>query len=109
AGGSPPAAAGLQASTRSPLERPSTGRKDAVPSTPLLRIAHVSDLHVLSPSGTELRRVLFNKRVTGYANLLLRRGRVYRREWLHAVMEAAAARADQLVVTGDIMNLSLEG
>ncbi len=75
----------------------------------LLRIAHVSDLHVLSPAGTELRRVLFNKRATGYANLLLRRGRVYRREWLHAVMEAAAARADQLVVTGDITNLSLEG
>jgi 3',5'-cyclic AMP phosphodiesterase CpdA len=75
----------------------------------LLRIAHVSDLHVLSPAGTELRRVLFNKRVTGYANLLLSRGRVYRRDSLLAVMERAAEQADHLVVTGDITNLSLEG
>lgn len=75
----------------------------------MLRIAHVSDLHVLSPSGTELRRVLFNKRVTGYANLLMSRGRVYRRESLLAVMARAASQADHLVVTGDITNLSLEG
>ena len=64
---------------------------------------------MLSPSGTELRRVLFNKRVTGFANLLLSRGRVYRRESLHAVMRAAVKGADHLVVTGDITNLALEG
>jgi 3',5'-cyclic AMP phosphodiesterase CpdA len=75
----------------------------------MLQIAHVSDLHVLAPAGVELRRVLFNKRVTGYANMLTKRGRVYRREHLLAVMAAAAAQADQLVVTGDITNLSLEG
>lgn len=75
---------------------------------PGLRIAHVSDLHVLSPLGVELRRVLFNKRLTGYANLLMKRGRVYRRDYLLSVLETAAARADQLVVTGDITNLSLE-
>lgn len=75
----------------------------------VLRIAHVSDLHVLAPAGVELWRVLFNKRVTGYANLLTKRGRVYRREHLLAVVAEAAARADQLVVTGDITNLSLEG
>lgn len=75
----------------------------------MLRIAHVSDLHVLAPAGVELRRVLFNKRVTGFANLLSKRGRVYRREHLLAVMAAAAAQADQFVVTGDITNLSLEG
>jgi 3',5'-cyclic AMP phosphodiesterase CpdA len=73
-----------------------------------LRIAHVSDLHVLSRTGVHWRRIVFNKRITGYANLLLRRGRVHRREYLRAVLAAAAERADHLVVTGDITNLSLE-
>ena len=72
------------------------------------RIAHVSDLHVLSPAGVEWRRLLFDKRITGYANLLLRRGRVYRADYLAQVLDAAAASADHLVVTGDITNLSLE-
>ncbi|MCC6522459.1 MAG: metallophosphoesterase family protein [Polyangiaceae bacterium] len=75
---------------------------------PVLRIAHVSDLHVLSPHGVEWRQMLFNKRLTGYANLVRQRGRVYRRAYLAAVLAAAAARADHLVVTGDITNLSLE-
>ncbi len=73
------------------------------------RVAHVSDLHVLSPAGVELRRVLFDKRVTGYVNLLTKRGRVYRRDYLVTVLRAAAADADHVVVTGDITNLSLEG
>lgn len=75
----------------------------------VMRIAHLSDLHVLAPLGVELRRVLFNKRVTGYANLLMKRARVYRREYLLAVLEHAAGAADHVVVTGDITNLSLEG
>ena len=52
--------------------------------------------------------MLFNKRLTGQANLLLHRGRVHRREYLLAVLEAAAAAADHVVVTGDITNLALE-
>jgi 3',5'-cyclic AMP phosphodiesterase CpdA len=75
----------------------------------VLRLAHLSDLHVLAPAGVQLRRVLFNKRVTGYANLLTLRARTYRQENLLAVIAAAAAQSDQLVVTGDITNLSLEG
>jgi len=74
----------------------------------LLRIAHVSDLHVLSRTGVEWRRILFNKRITGLANLVLRRGRVHRREYLLAVLASAAAHADHVVVTGDITNLALE-
>jgi 3',5'-cyclic AMP phosphodiesterase CpdA len=74
----------------------------------VLRIAHLSDLHVLSPFGVEWRRTLFNKRLTGYANHLRHRGRVYRREYLATVLSAATAQADHLVVTGDITNLSLE-
>jgi 3',5'-cyclic AMP phosphodiesterase CpdA len=73
-----------------------------------LRIAHVSDLHVLSRTGAQWRRIVFNKRVTGYANLVLRRARVHRRDYLLAVLSAAAEKADHLVVTGDITNLSLE-
>jgi len=74
-----------------------------------VRIAHVSDLHVLAPGGVELRRLLFNKRLTGYANLLFKRGRAYRRDYLVAVLAAAADAAEHVVVTGDITNLSLEG
>jgi 3',5'-cyclic AMP phosphodiesterase CpdA len=74
----------------------------------MFRIAHVSDLHVLSPRGFEWRRILFNKRVTGCANLLLHRARIYRREYLDAVLSAAAAWAHHVVVTGDVTNLSLE-
>ena len=33
----------------------------------MFRIVHVSDLHVLSASGVEWRRMLFNKRITGHA------------------------------------------
>ena len=73
----------------------------------MLRIAHVSDPDVLSPAGVEWRKLLFNKRITGYANLVLRRGRVHRREFLLEVLVAAAC-ADHVVVTGDITNLALE-
>jgi 3',5'-cyclic AMP phosphodiesterase CpdA len=72
------------------------------------RIAHVSDLHVLSHTGAQWRAMLFNKRVTGYANLVLRRGRVHRREYLLAVLEAVSKNVDHVVVTGDITNLALE-
>jgi len=74
----------------------------------MLRIAHLSDPHILSPAAVDWRKILFNKRITGYANLVLHRGRVYRREYLLAVLEAAAACADHVVVTGDITNLGLE-
>jgi predicted MPP superfamily phosphohydrolase len=73
-----------------------------------MRIAHVSDLHVLSRTAAHWRSVVFNKRVTGYANLLLRRGRVHRREYLLRVLAEAAGQSNHLVVTGDITNLSLE-
>lgn len=74
----------------------------------MLRIAHLSDLHVLSPAGVEWRGILANKRITGYANLVLQRGRVYRRGYLLTVLDAAAAWADHVVFTGDITNLALE-
>jgi len=83
-------------------------RRNVVYKRSLLRIAHISDTHVLSRSGTKWRDLLFNKRITGYANTLLRRGRVHRREYLLAVLRAAARESDHVVVTGDITNLALE-
>ena len=97
-----------------PLERHGPPDEAAARSAPadilfeMLRIAHVSDLHVLSSAGVEWRKILFNKRITGFANLVLHRGRVHRREYLLAVLAAAAASADHVVVTGDITNLALE-
>jgi 3',5'-cyclic AMP phosphodiesterase CpdA len=74
----------------------------------MFRIAHVSDLHVLSHTGAHWRAMLFNKRIIGYANLVLRRGRVHRCEYLLTVLEAASKSADHVVITGDITNLALE-
>jgi 3',5'-cyclic AMP phosphodiesterase CpdA len=73
----------------------------------MFRLAHISDTHVLSPEGVHWRDLLFNKRITGWANTRLRRGRVHRRRYLEAVFDAAS-RADHLVVTGDVTNLALE-
>ena len=73
-----------------------------------MRIAHVSDLHVLSPAGVEWRSLLFNKRLTAYANMLIHRARVFRRDYLDSVVAAAARAADHVVVTGDVTNMSLE-
>jgi 3',5'-cyclic AMP phosphodiesterase CpdA len=74
----------------------------------MFRLAHISDMHVFSPDGAHWRELLFNKRITGWANTRLRRGRVHRRRLLEAVLDGAS-RADHLVVTGDVTNLALEG
>ncbi len=74
----------------------------------MIRIAHVSDPHVLSRTAAAWRSIVFNKRLTGYANLVLHRGRVHRREYLLSVFAAAAEQSDHVVVTGDVTNLSLE-
>ena len=39
----------------------------------MIRIAHVSDLHVLSRTAAEWRRIVLNKRLTGYAKLIDRK------------------------------------
>ena len=73
-----------------------------------MRIAHLSDLHLLSLEGAVPFR-LFNKRLTGYLNL-----RFHRRSVHKPFAVRAAARAirkldvDQVVITGDVSNLALE-
>lgn len=73
-----------------------------------MRIAHLSDLHLLSLEGAFPFRLL-NKRLTGYVNLRWKR---------HALHKPFAARAaareirrldvDHVVITGDVSNLALE-
>ncbi len=73
-----------------------------------MRIAHLSDLHLLDLEGAVPTRLL-NKRLTGYANLKLRRG--HRHKPQPVVAAARAMRdlgVDHVVITGDVSNLALE-
>jgi 3',5'-cyclic AMP phosphodiesterase CpdA len=73
-----------------------------------MRIAHISDLHVLALTGAGPLRFL-NKRATGYANLRLKRKHIHRRELVRLIAERlAGARLDHVVITGDVSNLALE-
>jgi 3',5'-cyclic AMP phosphodiesterase CpdA len=73
-----------------------------------MKIAHFSDLHLLSLDGVPMRRFL-NKRLTGWANLRLKRGHVHWASHVRAIArEIAAAGVDHVVVTGDLTNLALE-
>jgi 3',5'-cyclic AMP phosphodiesterase CpdA len=73
-----------------------------------MRIAHFSDLHLLDLAGVPPSRFL-NKRLTGWANLRLKRGSVHRARYAAAVArEVARSGFDHVVITGDLTNLSLE-
>jgi len=73
-----------------------------------MRIAHISDLHVLALEGAIPHR-LFNKRATGYANLKLYRKHVHKSAIVHAIAaHLAASKIDHVVITGDVSNLALE-
>ncbi|HEX9294274.1 MAG TPA: metallophosphoesterase [Polyangiaceae bacterium] len=73
-----------------------------------MRIAHISDLHVLALQGAVPFR-LFNKRATGYANLRLYRKHVHRSEIVRTIAaHLAETGVDHVVVTGDVSNLALE-
>jgi 3',5'-cyclic AMP phosphodiesterase CpdA len=73
-----------------------------------MRIAHFSDLHLLSLDGVPAWRFL-NKRLTGWANLRLKRGHVHKASYVRAIArEIARAKVDHVVITGDLTNLALE-
>jgi 3',5'-cyclic AMP phosphodiesterase CpdA len=73
-----------------------------------MRIAHFSDLHLLSLAGVPPWRFL-NKRLTGYANLRLKRGHIHRSSYVRAIaQEIVRAKVDHVVITGDLTNLALE-
>ncbi|HEY8090170.1 MAG TPA: metallophosphoesterase [Polyangiaceae bacterium] len=73
-----------------------------------MRIAHFSDLHVLSLDGVPPWRFL-NKRFTGWVNLRLKRGSIHRTAYVRAIAQAIARLGvGHVVVTGDLTNLALE-
>jgi 3',5'-cyclic AMP phosphodiesterase CpdA len=73
-----------------------------------MRIAHISDLHVLALEGAIPFRLL-NKRATGYANLKFRRKHRHKSDLVRAIVaHLAAVGVDHLVITGDVSNLALE-
>lgn len=72
-----------------------------------MRLAHVSDLHLLSTEGTRLTDFA-NKRWTGGVNLLLNRGRHYKPEVMDAlVADINTQGVDHVACTGDVTNLAL--
>ena len=73
-----------------------------------IRVAHLSDLHVLDLSGTSWTRFL-NKRVTGLANLAGARRNAHPIAIARKLGDAVrAAGADHVLITGDLTNLSLD-
>ena len=73
-----------------------------------MRVAHCSDLHLLSLAGA--RALDFaNKRWIGGLNLLANRGRHHHPQVFEAMVEDFNRSAiDHIVVTGDVTNLALE-
>jgi 3',5'-cyclic AMP phosphodiesterase CpdA len=73
-----------------------------------MKIAHFSDLHLLSLEGVPAHRFL-NKRLTGWINLRLKRGSIHRSAYVRAIArEVARLDIEHVVVTGDLTNLALE-
>jgi 3',5'-cyclic AMP phosphodiesterase CpdA len=73
-----------------------------------VRIAHLSDLHLLSLEGVVPYRLL-NKRLTGYLNIRFHRKSVHKPRAVKAAARALAGLGvDHVVITGDVSNLALE-
>lgn len=73
-----------------------------------MRIAHLSDLHLLDLEGAVPFRLL-NKRLTGYLNLRFRRHSIHKPlPVLAAAREIRRLEIDHVVITGDVSNLALE-
>lgn len=72
-----------------------------------MRVAHVSDLHLLCLEGARLGDFM-SKRLPGGVNLLLHRGRHYQASVFEALVDDLnGQRVDHVVCTGDVTNLSL--
>lgn len=72
-----------------------------------MRIAHVTDLHVLSLDGAHLSE-FFSQRLVGGANLLFNRRGEYPLEVTSRLMADINGRqVDHVIVSGDLTNLSL--
>jgi 3',5'-cyclic AMP phosphodiesterase CpdA len=75
----------------------------------VFRLAHLSDPHLISPSGVRVGELL-NKRVYGLLSWHLHRHAEHRDEVLAALREdMQAAKPDHVVLTGDLTHLGLPG
>ena len=73
-----------------------------------MRLAHCSDLHLLSLDGAKVLDFA-NKRWIGGMNLIMNRGRHHKSEIFESMVEDLnAQKVDQILVTGDITNLALD-
>jgi 3',5'-cyclic AMP phosphodiesterase CpdA len=73
-----------------------------------MRLAHVSDLHIFSLQGTGPLPFL-GKRLAGLANMALHRRSRHPIAMVEALLEDLnRVRPDEVVITGDVTNLSLE-
>lgn len=73
-----------------------------------MRLAHISDLHLLDLTGVGFRRFM-NRRLIGGINLLARRAREYRAEILETLVDdLLKEEVDHVAVSGDLSNLALE-
>lgn len=73
-----------------------------------MRLAHISDLHILALQGVPARRFL-NKRLTGLANLMSFRRNAYSLDvFERLVADLLEEECEHVVVTGDLSNLALE-
>lgn len=73
-----------------------------------MRIAHLSDLHILAMDGVPMARFA-NKRFTGYANLRFKRNHAHRSSYVASILrEIHLEKIDHVVITGDLTNLALE-
>jgi 3',5'-cyclic AMP phosphodiesterase CpdA len=74
----------------------------------MFSVGHISDLHA-TPVRVERASQLLNKRFLGWVSWNLRRSKLYRTEVFEALIEdLRAAAVHQVVVTGDLTNVSLE-
>jgi 3',5'-cyclic AMP phosphodiesterase CpdA len=73
-----------------------------------MRLAHFSDLHLLSPGGLHMLE-LANKRWIGAMNLITNRGRHYHTDAFDDMVGDLNEQAiDHILCTGDVTNLALE-
>jgi 3',5'-cyclic AMP phosphodiesterase CpdA len=73
----------------------------------LYRLAHLTDLH-LAPLPSFRKRDLISRRLLGWLAWQRRRRRVHRKEVLDALLiDVHRMEPDQVVVTGDLVNLAL--
>jgi len=84
-------------------------KRDSASAQEEFRFAHLSDIHIISPTPVKARELL-NKRLYGYISWRVRRHAEHRAEIIAALLDhLRSARPDHIVITGDLTHLGLPG